>query len=194
MTERTHRLTILAVVIGLMTVSTLCGCKSRSADVSKVRAALDATEGLLVQTQLGPHGMIGPPMEPMVSGILSFEGFTLQRDQRETRGVKVRVVSPHGPDERIPIHASLLDESEARELDAALTKMAQIQAAWVREAPAHDIEIDFRAKDQFSASLYYHEKKDEFGVSSGTEAFVFFPGADIPEVQRNLRAAIASLH
>jgi hypothetical protein len=122
-------------------------------------------------------------------------------EPKKDKGVEVEVSSIYlmvdgrkGEQRR---HRSFLQETEARDFDAALTYQAAKAAEWEKHKPDPKQDVTYQVRDVFGTTLLFDEEGIALfarsGDSSGSMAAIRIPASSIGEVQAKLRAVLKSL-
>ena len=198
------KLRTLVPSICIVLCATNCGYRSadtsKAEDTPKLKALIGRYDMVLVKNFLGPQSTSDGRSERfLVPGFVSLEAMTVSEPGKEserTKGIRVDVGGAYvlqNEYSRRPEHVSLLDESEAHDMDAALTYMQSIETQWAKTPPSHHTEVMFRSKDDFTASLLRGDKGDSLFIESGPSAMVDIPIAKLPEFQSKLKDALQTL-
>ena len=123
------------------------------------------------------------------------------KEPKKDKGVEVEVNSIYlmvdgrkGEQRR---HRSFLQETEARDFDAALTYQAAKAAEWEKHKPDPKQDVTYQVRDTFGTTLLFDEEGMALfvrsGDSSGSIAALRIPASSIGEMQAKLRAVLKSL-
>ena len=125
--------------------------------------------------------------------------FEPPRESRKIKGLVVTVDEPgvfgEGGAHPGRSHESVLDEKEARDLEAALSYQSDTASRWLKNNPGHHTEVMFQSRDDFRITLIQFNQETALVATSGAvqSASETIPMALLPELQSKLRDAIATL-
>jgi hypothetical protein len=220
-TEAFMKKPILWVVLFCLCV--LSGCikdASRGAQENekgpKLKAMLASTDRVLVKDFYASQ-LFSPAVPPpeisayqikttWLPGHISFEPITVTepakengKEARKLKGIKVEVLAMNFMVQTTKgeqhVHASFLDDDEARDFDNALSYLSSSAAEWRKEKHDHERELTFHSKDQFDVTLAMINSERTVLTESGDyqKALLKIPAEQIGNVQEKLKAALKIL-
>jgi hypothetical protein len=206
----------LSLLAGCAKKDTSSGGIQESEKEPKLKAMLASTDRVLVK-DFYPSQLLSlavPPPEisayqiktTWLPGHISFEPIAVTepakengKESRKLKGIKVEVLAMNFMVQTTKgeqhVHASFLDDDEARDFDNALSYLSSSAAEWSKQKPDHTRELTFHSKDQFDVTLAMVNNEPTVLAESGDfqKALLKIPADQIGNVQEKLKAALKIL-
>lgn len=188
----------------------LVGCSKETSQTSEVGTAnqprlkklLSSTDSLVIKHFFPPSSLNDPIKREFVTAgycqlgpVIAFEP---GKENERLKGIRVEVSSTfvrQNEFSKPDVSSSFLDLDEVKDLDNALSYMAQTEETWKNQRPADDIEVTFTSKDDFTVAMLPQKTGDILFFQSGRigTASLGLPVDKLQELQSKVRGAIATL-
>jgi hypothetical protein len=168
----------------------------------RLKKLLSSTDRLVIKHFFPASSVTIPGLSRFFGGGFCAMGpviaFEPGKEGERLKGVRIGVTSVYeiqNQFSRPEEGSSFLDLDEARDLDSAMSYMAQTAEGWKSKPPSDDIEVTFTSKDDFTAALLPNRGETTLLFQSGRigKASVSLPASLLQEAQTQLHHAIQTL-
>ena len=200
--------TRLVSVLVLLTV-VITGCEKRQAsepapktaeNIPVLKQFIGRTDIVIVKHFFKPLDLVSADRQEFISpchvALGALVAYEPGKESGRLKGVRVGVTSTYvkenaysHPDE----HVSFLDESEARDMAAALNYLKQVNGEWAATQPSDDVEVMFASKDDFQFSLLPDAKKGNLLYFQSGNASCALSITALDELQKGLDSVLRTL-